>query len=261
MTPTTIPPSTGTTTTQPPRWFPAGVAYAVLKRPYKAMLVTSQMSRVRTCATTPAASAISTASTLTNTTRRSTSARSGGTRAASSAGAIEGATGIPSVVAPVTTSSTGMRAPARRDASAPRPAGAPAILEEHRRCSAGELHPVDHLEQPGGEPLPPARRELPHGFDQPLLQERRRGGQQGPPARGETQVAAPAVLGRPAARDQARRGQALHHRRDGALVGERPLRQLGDRPRLPRRDLLQDEQLRAGDAYFRFGLAGGLAQR
>src|SRR5882762_2269259 len=219
------------------------------------------MSRVRTCATTPAASAISTASTLTNTTRRSTSARSGGTRAASSAGAIEGATGIPSVVAPVTTSSTGMRALARGIRPRARPAGAPAILEEHRRRSAGELHPVDQLEQPGREPLPPARRELPNGLDQPLLQERGRGGHERPPARGETQVGAPAVVRRPAARDQARRGQALHHRRDGALVGERPSRQLRDRARRPRRDLLQDEQLRARDAHFPLGLAGGLAQR
>src|SRR6267143_1765918 len=110
-------------------------------------------------------------STRTTTTRRSTSARSGGTRTASSAGAIEGATGIPSVVAPVTTSSTGMQSLARGADPTARPACAPAVLEKHRRRSAGELHPIHHLAQPGREPLPLAFRELPHGLDQPFLQQ------------------------------------------------------------------------------------------
>src|SRR5215467_8793856 len=140
------------------------------------MLVTSQMSRVSTCATTPAAIAITTASALTNTTLRSTSARSGGTRAASSAGPIEGATGIPSVVAPVTTSSTGMRAPRWRDGRGIRVRGtAPLpILEKHGRGSAGKLHPIDDFEKPRGQAHPATVWKLPHCFDQPVLQELRR---------------------------------------------------------------------------------------
>src|SRR6266849_6776416 len=192
------------------------------------MLVTSQISRVRTCATTPAARAISTASTLTNNTRLSTSVRSGGTRAASSVGASEGATGIPSRVAPVTTSSTGMRSPAGRSGPGPRQAAARPILEEHGRRSAGKLHPIDDLGQPGGEPEPLAGRKLPHGLDQPVLQERRGGGHDGPPAGAELKVGPPPVRAGLLAGDQARIGQALHHRRDGALVGERALRQLRD---------------------------------
>src|SRR3954466_14423857 len=69
------------------------------------------MSRVSACATRPAAAATITARKLMNTTRRSTSDLSGGTRAASRVGASEGATGSASVVAPVITSSTGIAAP------------------------------------------------------------------------------------------------------------------------------------------------------
>ena len=60
--------------------------------------MTSPIRRVSTCATTPAMPAITTDSRQMNTTRLSTSARSGGIRASESAGPSDGATGRPSVV-------------------------------------------------------------------------------------------------------------------------------------------------------------------
>src|SRR2546428_1123446 len=152
------------------------------------------MSRVSSCATTPAASAISTARTQTNTTRPSTSVRSSGTRAASSAGAMEGATGIPSVVAPVTTSSTGIRPPRRPGRGAAAPAGA-ALLEEHGRRAGGELHPFDQLEESRGQLLAPPVGQPPHHLDEALLRQGGRGAQHGPAPDRESQLRAPA--GRP----------------------------------------------------------------
>ena len=66
--------------------------------------MTSPIRRVSAWATNPAAPAIRMERTQMYTTRPSTSARSGGTRASDSDGPREGATGNPSVVCPLTIS-------------------------------------------------------------------------------------------------------------------------------------------------------------
>ena len=63
--------------------------------------MTKPIRRVSAWATTPAAAAMTIESAQMKTTRASTKARSGGTRASNKAGPSEGATGSPSVVCPL----------------------------------------------------------------------------------------------------------------------------------------------------------------
>src|SRR5437763_4960685 len=202
------------------------------------MLVTRPMSPVRTRATTPASIAIPIESAQMNTTRPSTSARSGGTRDSVSAGPSDGATGSPSVVWPLA-SSLGT---------------AHCLLEEHRRRLAGDAELARQLLQSSCERDPPGWREALDRFDQALLGERGGSARRllAPLRQAELDPAAIARGTGPP--HQPALDQAAHHGRDGALVRQRAPRQLRGRERgAGRPQLLQHEQLGGGEARAHLG--------
>src|SRR5262249_32761284 len=149
MTPTTRPPRGGTRITQGPRCCVVGPSISRDSVPRKQRLVTSAMSRWSPCATPAARIATPTARAHTQTVRLVTFAACGAMWADASPGAIEGATGRPSVVDPLL---EGFSA----TASGPGPGGCLAAasmgtgfaLEEHGRgCLLVDAHSANHALQ------------------------------------------------------------------------------------------------------------------
>src|SRR5690348_14213807 len=210
------------------------------------------MRRMRTTAITAAASAMQIATPEMRTTRGPTETLSWGACTEASADPMLGATGSASVVdassmgcareslSGTSPPFTGGRARAR--------AGGHRLLEEERRVRAPDARGGDPLLERGGEHAQPRGGKLAHAGDELRLHRDRSAPQHGAAAPGKPDLDAPGVRRRGLARDEPAVEEPAHHDGDRALVGEGARGELVHGARRGLLELLEHEELRAGEA-------------
>src|SRR5215470_2102233 len=254
--PTTSPPMGGTRTTHGPRWEMVGPSGSSEAVPRKDRFVTRKMSRWSIWATPAASRPTPTASAQMYAVRRLTFAACGAMFAWASPGPIDGATGSPSVVEPVLAgpSATAAGSRSRDPRSCPGPDHGPLVLEEHRRRFVlVDAHRADHPLQQALQ-LPALRpAQLLDGRDQICLGRAGGSGEEPLPRCREAKGGAACVVLRDGPYHQAPLGQALHHHRDRARIGERSPGELGHRSDGPLGQALEDEELCRAEAEPRLG--------
>lgn len=119
------------------------------------------------------------------------------------------------------------------------------VLEEHARRLAVGPHRGDQRGERAHEPLELRGRERRQAGQEALLRDARRAPEQLRAARGERDLAPAPVARRGRAPRQPGVDEALDDDRDRALVRRGGARQLADRLRAARVELVQDEELRA----------------
>jgi SAM-dependent methyltransferase len=135
------------------------------------------------------------------------------------------------------------------------------ILEDHRRGAVRLAHLVDQARERIGEPAALGGSEALEGLDDLLLRDRRRLLRDRAAQLGQSQDQPPRIAFVAVAGDVAALHEPRHDDRDGALIGERPFGELGQRQRRRFSELVQNEQLRAGQAELALRRTVGEAQQ